>query len=166
MMAGDAAKPETPAATQESTTAEVTPAKPSQAATSPQSKPQTGAGGAGGGGGGFGGGSDEPDEQVTRIQIARMSGLVSTLDKNPKNIAVIKKLEEPLTLHFPTETPLEQVLKHIKDATRGADGKKLSIYVDPQALQDAEKTLTSPVIIDLEDVPLRSPSAFSSSNWV
>ncbi len=84
-----------------------------------------------------------------------MSGLVSTLDKNPKNIAVVKKLEEPLTLHFPTETPLEQVLKHIKDTTRGADGKKLSIYVDPQALQDAEKTLNSPVMIDLEDVPLR-----------
>ena len=51
--------------------------------------------------------------------------------------------------------PLEEILKHVKDATKGADGKRLSIYVDPQALQEAEKTMTSPVVIDLEDVPLR-----------
>ena len=95
------------------------------------------------------------DEQIARLQIARMSAALSRLDKNPKNIAVIKKLEEPMTLHFPTETPLEEVLKHVKDATKGADGKRLSIYVDPQALQEAEKTLESPVVIDLEDVPLR-----------
>jgi len=53
------------------------------------------------------------------------------------------------------EPPLEEVLKHVKDATKGADGKRLSIYVDPQALQEAEKTMSSPVVIDLEDVPLR-----------
>ncbi len=58
-------------------------------------------------------------------------------------------------MHFPTETPLGEILKHVKDATKGADGKKLSIYVDPQALQEVEKTLESPVVIDLEDVPLR-----------
>ena len=60
-----------------------------------------------------------------------------------------------VTLHFPMETPLDEVLKHIKDATKGSDGKRLSIYVDPQALEEAEKTMASPVIIDLEDVPLR-----------
>ena len=83
-----------------------------------------------------------------------MSAVISTLDKNPQNIAVIKKLEEPVTCtsRWP---PLEVVLKHVKDATKGADGKRLSIYVDPQALQEAEKTMTSPVVIDLEDVPLR-----------
>ena len=58
-------------------------------------------------------------------------------------------------LALPDGTPLEEVLKHVKDATKGADGKRLSIYVDPQALQEAEKTMSSPVVIDLEDVPLR-----------
>ncbi len=117
-----------------------------------QAKPQ-----GGGGGGGYGGGIDASgtDEQFARIQIARMSAVISTIDKNPKNIAVIKKLEEPLTLHFPMETPLEEVLKHIKDATKGADGKRLSIYVDPQALEEAQEAMSSPVVIDLEDVPLR-----------
>jgi len=107
-------------------------------------------------GGGGGGDDSGADDQVARIQIARMSAAISTIDKNPKNLAVIKKLEEPVTLHFPMEPPLELVLKHIKDASRGADGKKLSsIHVDPEALQEAEKTMTSPVVIDLEDVPLR-----------
>ena len=46
-----------------------------------------------------------PLEQITRIHNARMSAAISTLDKNPKNIAVIKKLEEPVALHFPMETP-------------------------------------------------------------
>ncbi len=116
-------------------------------------------GGVGGGGaGGFGGGGADDSvevERAARIQIARMSGVVSTLDKNSHNIAVIQKLEEPVTLHFPLKTPLEEVLKHVKDATKGADGKRLSIYVDPEALEEAEKTLASPVTIDLEDVPLR-----------
>ena len=40
-----------------------------------------------------------------------------------------------VTLHFPMETPLDEVLKHIKDATKGSDGKRLSIYVDPQRLR-------------------------------
>jgi len=120
-----------------------------------------GFGGSGGGfvgGGGFGGGGADDSvevERAARIQIARMSGVVSTLDKNAKNIAVIRKLEEPVTLHFPLQTPLEEVLKHVKDATKGADGKRLSIYVDPEALREADKTMASPVTIDLEDVPLR-----------
>jgi RNA polymerase sigma factor (sigma-70 family) len=118
-------------------------------------KPQAGIGGGFGGPPGGGGGDSGADDQAARIQIARMSAAISTIDKNPKNLAVIKKLEEPVTLHFPMETPLELVLKHIKDASRGADGKKLSIYVDPRALEEADKTMGSPVFIDLEDVPLR-----------
>ncbi len=122
-----------------------------------QAQAKAQAGMAAGGGGGFGGPSDNSrdQEQIARIQIARMSAAIATLDKNPKNLAVIKKLEEPVTLHFPVETPLEVVLKHVKDATKVADGKRLSIYVDPLGLQEADKTMTSPVIIDLEDVPLR-----------
>jgi len=112
------------------------------------------------GGGTGGGGADNSAEsavveRAARIQIARMSGVVSTLDKNPKNIAVIKKLEEPVTLHFPMGTPLEEFLMQVKLATKGADGKRLSIYVDPEALHEVEKTMSSPVTIDLEDVPLR-----------
>jgi hypothetical protein len=72
------------------------------------------------------------------------------------NAGVLNALEQPLTLHFPQETPFEDVLSYIRSATRNRnlpDG--LRLYVDPVALQEAEKTMTSPVTIDIENVPLR-----------
>jgi len=101
------------------------------------------------------GGADGPDEQETRVTIARMSAALSTIDKNPKNLAILKKLEEPVSLHFPQETPLEEVMKHIKDVSKGSDGKRIPIYVDPTGLQEADKNLGTPVTLDLEDIPLR-----------
>jgi RNA polymerase sigma factor (sigma-70 family) len=109
----------------------------------------------GGGGYGGGGGADESDPAGTRIMIARMAARISTTDKNPRNQAILKKLDEPITLHFPTETPLSELLTRIKQASKAGDGKAIPIYIDPTGLQEAEKTTDSPVIIDLEDVPLR-----------
>jgi hypothetical protein len=60
-----------------------------------------------------------------------------------------------VTLSFAGETPLADVLQQIKDVTKGPDGKRMPIYVDPIGLSEADKTLQSPVTIDLEDVPLR-----------
>jgi RNA polymerase sigma factor (sigma-70 family) len=72
-----------------------------------------------------------------------------------KSQAILAKLEEPVVMSFPNETPLEDMLKYIKQATQGAGGSGLPIYVDPVGLQEAEKTIQSPVSIDLEGVPLR-----------
>jgi hypothetical protein len=121
----------------------------------PQGQPNPQAGAVTDGGGFGGGGGDAPDEGESRITIARISAVISTLDKSPKNQAIRKKLDEPVSLRFPTESPLEVVLKRIKESTKGADGRPIPIYVDPIGLQEAEKTLNSTVIIDLEDVPLR-----------
>ena len=47
-------------------------------------------------------------------------------------------------MSFPQETPLEDVLKYIKDATQDeAAGLPtgIPIYVDPVGLQDADKTM-------------------------
>ena len=59
-------------------------------------------------------------------------------------------------MSFPNETPLEDVLKYIKQATQDADDSGIPIYVDPLGMQEADKTLTSPVSIDLEGVPLKT----------
>jgi hypothetical protein len=118
----------------------------------PQPQPQAGAAMDGGGFGGDAGGDAEGESRIT---IARLSAALSTLDKNPKNQAILRKLDEPLSLRFPTDTPLEAVLKRIKEASKGGDGKAIPVYVDPIGLQEAEKTLQSTVTIDLEDVPLR-----------
>ena len=70
------------------------------------------------------------------------------------NARVLKALEQLVPMHFPEETTLEDVLKHVADATKGLDGKNMPIYVDPIGLQEAEKTMMSVVRLDLDGVPL------------
>ena len=53
-------------------------------------------------------------------------------------------------MHFPNETPLEDVIKYVRTSTTSPafpDG--IPIYVDPLGLQEAEKTTASTVTIDL-----------------
>jgi RNA polymerase sigma factor (sigma-70 family) len=75
--------------------------------------------------------------------------------KDPRSLAVIAKLEMPVAMSFPNETPLEDVLKYIKQATTSPDSSGIPIYIDPMGLQEAERTMTSTIQIDLEGVPLR-----------
>ncbi len=75
--------------------------------------------------------------------------------KDPRSRAVLAKLEEPIAMSFPQETPLEDLLKYIKQATTGPTYSGIPIYVDPMGLQEAEKTLTSTIQLDLDGIPLR-----------
>jgi RNA polymerase sigma factor (sigma-70 family) len=75
--------------------------------------------------------------------------------KDAKSLALLARLEEPLAMSFPNETPLEDVLKYIKQATSSPNGPGIPIYIDPVGLQEAEKSMTSPVQLDLEGIPLR-----------
>jgi hypothetical protein len=61
----------------------------------------------------------------------------------------LAKLEEPITMSFPTGTAFEDVLKYIKAATMGPKDSGIQIYVDPVALKEAGKTMRSPVILDV-----------------
>ena len=74
---------------------------------------------------------------------------------DPKSLSILAKLEEPIAMSFPTETPLEDLLKYIKQATTGPTYAGIPIYVDPLGMQEAERTLTSPISLDLEGIPLR-----------
>jgi RNA polymerase sigma factor (sigma-70 family) len=75
---------------------------------------------------------------------------------DPRSRAVLKKLDEVVAMNFAGGTPLEEVLKHVKAFTQSAEFPNgLAIYVDPIGLQEAEKTLSSAVTIDLDGVPLR-----------
>jgi hypothetical protein len=69
---------------------------------------------------------------------------------------IIAKLNMAVPIAFPNETPLEDVLKSIKASTQGPDDNGIPIYVDPIGLQDAEKTMQSPVTLDLEGLPLKT----------
>jgi len=72
------------------------------------------------------------------------------------NARIRRALEQPVALHFPEDTPLGDVLGFIAATARCADGSRLPIYVDPVGLQEAEKTMQSPVRIDMEGVPLKT----------
>ena len=117
----------------------------------------------GGGGGGFGGngGQESPALQrakTSRIRsiIAEASPKIAELDKTPSTQAILKKLDAVTPLNFPEETPLDDVLKYIKDTTAQQNEKPIPIYVDPTGLADADQTLQSPVKINLEGVPLKT----------
>ena len=67
----------------------------------------------------------------------------------------LEKLEQPISMAFPNETPLDDVLKYIEQATTSRDDVGIVIHVDPIGLQEVEKSLTSTIIYDHEGVPLR-----------
>ena len=65
------------------------------------------------------------------------------------------KLQKEVALSFPKETPLEQFLLEVRELSKSPEDKKgVSIYVDPVGLQEAEKTLTSPVSLELDDISI------------
>jgi hypothetical protein len=76
--------------------------------------------------------------------------------KDAKSELILAKLDEPISMSFAEDTPLEDVLKYVKQATTTATYSGIPIYVDPIGLQEAEKSMTSTVRnMDLEGVPLR-----------
>jgi hypothetical protein len=99
-----------------------------------------------------------PDAERWRLlserRIKRYGRAVDLLDRDPKTKSILSKLEEPVSMSFANETPLEDVLKYIKSATQGPNDNGIPIYVDPVGLNEAGKTMTSPVTLDLEGVPL------------
>ena len=51
--------------------------------------------------------------------------------QNARDRAVLAKLEQPVSMSFANETPLEDVLKYIKSATQGPNDTGIPIYIDP-----------------------------------
>jgi hypothetical protein len=88
---------------------------------------------------------------------AESSLLARLLGRDDKTKALLAKLEEPVAMSFNEETPLEDVLKYVKQATTTATYQGIQIYVDPIGLNEADKTMTSTVRnMDLDGVPLKT----------
>src|SRR5262249_10304226 len=79
-----------------------------------------------------------------------------TCARSQRTIAVLAKLEEPISMSFANETPLDDVLKYIKQATTTKTFDGIPIDVDPVGLAQAERSLNSPVTLDLEGIPLKT----------
>jgi len=119
----------------------------------PASEPAKKSGGAGGFATETADGRKDSAQTELRRKIATLSTRVR--DASPRGSAILKKLEEPVSMSFANETPLEDVLKYIKSAAQGPNDAGMPIYVDPDGLAKAEKTMQSPVMLDLEGVPLK-----------
>ncbi|HWE40574.1 MAG TPA: sigma-70 family RNA polymerase sigma factor [Isosphaeraceae bacterium] len=77
--------------------------------------------------------------------------------RDPRSMAILDKLDDPIDMPFESETPLSEVIKYIKSATAKGPGEAaIPIYVDPLGLQEAEKTMESTVTLNLQGVPLRT----------
>ncbi len=89
-----------------------------------------------------------------RLVIAASAAQLAAQQNDPHTTAILKKLEAPISMSFASETPLEDVLKYIKQATtvEGPQGKPgspgIPIYVDPKGLKEAEVELSAPVMLE------------------
>jgi hypothetical protein len=93
---------------------------------------------------------------ISERRIRRYGKAVDLFDRDEKTKKILEKLDEPISMSFNEETPLEDVLKYIKQATTTATYGGIPIYVDPIGLQEAEKSMSSTVRnMDLEGVPLK-----------
>jgi TIR domain len=73
-----------------------------------------------------------------------------------RNKMILEKLEEPISMSFQEETPLEDVLKYIKQATTTQTYAGIPIQIDPVGFQEAERSLASVVTLDMEGTSLRT----------
>jgi len=112
----------------------------------------------GGMGGGMRGGMSSPEamNRQARIMIAGSAAEMAAHETNPQSKAILKKLEETISMSFAAETPLDDVLKYIQQATTSATYSGVPIYVDPRGLKEAEATLQSRITLNLEGVPLKT----------
>ncbi len=72
-----------------------------------------------------------------------------------KTQQILQVLEEPLTMAF-DGTPLDDVLKYIKQATTTPTFAGIPIYVDPFDLQESGRSLNSTVTLKQEGLPLKA----------
>ncbi|MDR3633519.1 MAG: hypothetical protein P4L84_06765 [Isosphaeraceae bacterium] len=80
----------------------------------------------------------------------------STLVNDAANVRIRQKLDQCVPMSFPNDTPLEDVMRYVKRATEGPDDQGIPFYIDPIGLQEAEKTMRSPVQLDIDGLPLRT----------
>lgn len=78
----------------------------------------------------------------------------------PRTVAETKtwlKLQAVVPMNFPDGTTLGDLVKFVRESTRDVSNgfpRGIPIYVDPQGLQDVDKTMASTVTIDLDGMPV------------
>ncbi|SIO40824.1 conserved hypothetical protein [Singulisphaera sp. GP187] len=98
-----------------------------------------------------------PELLPLKMNIAETVNSGPIASRDDRSMRIAEELGKLIDLPFKEETPLEDVIKFIRSSTRNsAFPEGIPIYVDPVGLQEAEKTMTSPVLFDLPQVPLKT----------
>jgi hypothetical protein len=82
-----------------------------------------------------------------------------TPDDEKRNEALRARLDLPVSVCFPVATPFEDFLRYLGGATVDkAAGFPLGIpiYLDPHGLEAADVSVTSMIVINFEEIPLRT----------
>jgi RNA polymerase sigma factor (sigma-70 family) len=91
------------------------------------------------------------------IQDERNAVAIQACDASPESRVLLARLEKPVIMEFPDDTPLGDVLAYLKAATEDPPGDRaMEVLVIPAGLAEAGKTLNSPIRMDLERVPLKT----------
>jgi serine/threonine protein kinase len=91
------------------------------------------------------------------VEREKKETAVLATDASPATKVVLDKLEKPIPMLFPNQTPLQTILQYIKqETTTPKTDAGIAIYVDPNGLREANTTLKSIDSIDLEGVPLKT----------
>ena len=115
-------------------------------------------GGMAGGMMGMMGGRGGPGGSALSLAIVSAATEFALRDKNPKSKQIHKALDEPISMSFVAETPLDDALKYIKQATTTKTYQGIQIYLDPQGLEEAQGNLATGTIkgLELEGIPLKT----------
>ena len=91
------------------------------------------------------------------IERERRETAIRACDDAPASRALMARLEEPVRIPFPNETPLVDVIAYLEQATgRRPHDRPVEILVVPDGLRDAKSSIDSTIQVDLEGVPLRT----------
>jgi hypothetical protein len=101
-------------------------------------------------------GGSRPAVDASELAVLFPGRRVQHVADIERNKAIDDLLEKVVPMHFASETPLEEILKYLKEKLKDGKGKSIAIYLDPIGLQSAEKTPQSTVTIDLDDLPVRT----------
>jgi hypothetical protein len=91
-----------------------------------------------------------PTEEEAEVQKVYLK-----LRINEHNADVWAALQERVPIPFGEETSLGDFVQYIKSATRSPERPAgLSIYVDPIGLEEAERSINSPITFEMRGLPL------------
>jgi hypothetical protein len=90
------------------------------------------------------------------VSAERSASLAPTADEEPESQAIVAQLNRPRAVRFDHKLPLKDAVERIKGLRRGNGDTAFEIFFGQQDSPEVQKAKGTPVLIDVENVPLRT----------